>query len=182
MSEELSLRHCSPTLAGMKTGSLFSCPCPSAKALAHRIRRYNRQLSAKGLRIIPLRFDQNRALIYVYRPKKLMQDLSHPEARALLADLGYRYATAEQCVAQLCRRLRQSKNFPHEIGLFLGYPIEDVKGFLCPDCAPTCIGCWKAYGDPEKAKKLFCKYRKCTRVYLHSHTNGNTLERLTVAC
>ena len=29
MSEELIIQHCSPTLAGLKTGSLFTCPCPS---------------------------------------------------------------------------------------------------------------------------------------------------------
>ena len=26
MSEDIIVRHCSPTLAGMKTGNMFSCP------------------------------------------------------------------------------------------------------------------------------------------------------------
>ena len=29
MSEELMVRQCAPTLAGIKTGSLFPCPCTS---------------------------------------------------------------------------------------------------------------------------------------------------------
>ena len=33
MSEELLVRHGAPTLAGMKTGSLFSCACGDAAAL-----------------------------------------------------------------------------------------------------------------------------------------------------
>ena len=33
MSEELVVRQCAPTLAGIKTGSLFSCPCDSPEEL-----------------------------------------------------------------------------------------------------------------------------------------------------
>ena len=29
MSEELLIAHCSPTMAGLKTGSLFTCPMQS---------------------------------------------------------------------------------------------------------------------------------------------------------
>ena len=35
MSEELVVRQCAPTLAGIKTGSLFSCPCDSPEELRH---------------------------------------------------------------------------------------------------------------------------------------------------
>ena len=31
MSEDLLIRHCSPTLAGIKTGNLFSCACASRR-------------------------------------------------------------------------------------------------------------------------------------------------------
>lgn len=36
----------------------------------------------------------------------------------------------ERCVAELIRRVRHEEDFPHEIGLFLGYPSEDVSGFI----------------------------------------------------
>lgn len=41
MSEDLLIRHCSPTLAGIKTGNLFSCACPSRKDLTRDLGETN---------------------------------------------------------------------------------------------------------------------------------------------
>ena len=65
MSEELVVRQCAPTLAGIKTGSLFSCPCDSPEELRQEVRRINRLLAGKGLCLLPLRFDGGRALLYL---------------------------------------------------------------------------------------------------------------------
>lgn len=55
---------------------------------------------------------------------------------------------------------------PDEIGLFLGYPPEDVEGFLNDPCKGVKIcGCWKAYGNEAEARKAFEKIRKCNDVY-----------------
>ena len=71
MSEELIVRQCAPTLAGLKTGSLFSYRYPSSEELRESLRRFNRRLRAKGLRMLMLRRREGRALIYVYRPDRL---------------------------------------------------------------------------------------------------------------
>ena len=55
MSEELVIRHCSPTLAGLKTGSLFSCPCRGWEQLTPAIRSLNHKLVPRGLLALPLR-------------------------------------------------------------------------------------------------------------------------------
>ena len=57
--------------------------------------------------------------------------------------------------------MKTSESFPHEIGLFLGYPAEDVQGFI-RNCAakPKLVGAWKVYGDAEVAKKKFASYKK----------------------
>lgn len=68
------------------------------------------------------------------------------------------------------------------MGLFLGYPPEDVQGFMeCRAKGFRCVGCWKVYGDAEKAQKLFASYKKCTAVYTARHAKGTPVERLTVA-
>lgn len=46
---------------------------------------------------------------------------------------------------------------------------------------PKFSGYWQVYGDENKAKKTFAKYKKCTEVYMKQLIKGNTLERLTVA-
>ena len=106
MSEEILIRQGAPTLAGIKTGSLFPCPCEDHEALMTDIRRLNRRLSPKGLCLLPLRFLPGRALLYLYRPAGLRRDLRDAQASELLRQAGYGDESCERCVARLaCRGL-----------------------------------------------------------------------------
>ena len=129
MSEELIVRQCSPTLAGLKTGSLFTCPYRSEAELTADIAALNRRLEPKGVRIRVLRL-RKRALLYLYRLSSLRRDFAADEVAALLRQYGYAAEDAETCVSQLSARLAGGGSFPHEIGLFLGYPAHDVRSFI----------------------------------------------------
>lgn len=178
MSEELIVRHCAPTLANLKTGSLFVCPITDRPSFFSSLRSLNELLVPKGLRALPLRIREYSALIYLYRPSRLKKDLEDPAAIKILQDHGY--SCYGKCLPRLIERVRASEEFPHEIGLFLGYPPEDVQGFL--DHRPCkCSGCWKVYGDENKAKKTFDLYKKCERVYCQQLARGIDIKRLTVA-
>ncbi len=182
MSEELLIRHCSPTLAGIKTGNLFACRFPDKAEMRECVRCWNNLLTKKGLRVLPLRFRNGRALIYLYRPARLSDDLRHDTAERILKERGYCTDTSEKCVVQLIRRLCEYEEFPHEIGLFLGYPPEDVCGFIENKAGGCkCAGCWKVYGDADAARKTFAKYKKCSGVYAALYAKGTSIERLTVA-
>ena len=92
------------------------------------MRRINRLLAGKGLCLLPLRFDGSRALLYLYRPSRLRQDLEDAEAVRLLRSPGTHVTGAGQCVACLIRRLRESENSPTRSGLFLSYPPGGCTG------------------------------------------------------
>ena len=178
MSEELIVRHCAPTLANLKTGSLFVCPITDRASFFSSLRSLNELLVPKGLRALPLRIREYSALVYLYRPSRLKKDLEDPAAIKILQNHGY--SCYGKCLPKLIERVRTSEEFPHEIGLFLGYPPEDVQGFL--DHRPCkCSGCWKVYGDENKAKKTFDLYKKCERVYCQQLAQGIDIKRLTVA-
>lgn len=182
MSEELLIQQAAPTLAGIKTGSLFPCPYEDRKRLMSDVRRLNRILTPKGLCLLPLKLSENRALLYLYRPAQLQTDLQNELAAELLHQAGYSAGSCARCVAELIRRFQEGGEFPHEVGLFLSYPPEDVRGFIrnrARDC--KCAGLWKVYGDEEKAKRLFDSYRKCTKIYCALWRAGSELERLAVA-
>lgn len=182
MSDNDIVRNCAPTLAGIKTGNLFTCPYESRESLKDYLRQMNRRLGPKGLRVLPMRLSEKKALIYLYRPKNLSEDLSHEDAADILRRYGYNVDSSEQCVIRLIRKLRDYEEFPHEIGLFLGYPPEDVRGFIDNHaCGYKCVGCWKVYGDEEAAKRKFAQYKKCTQVYCDQWAKGKSIERLTVA-
>lgn len=182
MPEETIVRFCSPTLAGIKTASLFSHAYESPVCLLQELRALNRLLARKGLCALPLRYAGGKALIYLFRRSRLQCDLSDPAARALLEERGYSCESPEKCIAQLIGRLKEYEEFPHEIGLFLGYPLEDVRGFIeNSGCNCKCVGCWKVYSDEKACQKLFEQYRLCTEIYLRNLSEGKSIDQLTVA-
>ena len=183
MPEEMLVRHCSPTLAGLKPGSLFSCVCTAPAQLREEICQMNHKLVPKGLRVLPMRWMNGRALIYVYRPRDLATKLQNTAAAGILAKCGYPETRVESCICRLRSRFQKGEEFPHEVGLFLGYPPEDVEGFISQKAQNyKCVGCWKVYGDAEAAQRTFEKYKKCTDVYCSQWEKGISIERLTVAC
>lgn len=174
------VRNCAPTLAGIKTGNMFSCPFEDEQKLRACVRGLNLSLREKGLRVIPLRYKNGNALIYVYRPAFLTRDLMDRDASRILKRFGYGDASADTCVSKLKKRLDESEEFPHEIGLFLGYPPEDVNGFMYNRGGCKYSGLWKVYGDVEKAKNLFSKYKRCTASYCALHKMGKSIDCLAV--
>ena len=88
-------------------------------------------------------------------------------------------------IATLSRRIharKSSDEFPHEIGICLGYPLEDVEGFINhKEEGCKTVGTWKVYGDVEQAEASFRRFRRCTTIYQRAWAQGRTLEELTVA-
>lgn len=181
MSEESLIKYCSPTLAGLKTANMFTFRYGDKKEMLLSLRGWNKRLAQKGLRVIPLRFRNNVALLYVFRPSRLNRDLQNAQASQKLNALGYRSGEMHQCIHTLIRRIGESEAFPHEIGFFLGYPPEDVCGFIDNKAENfKQAGMWKVYGDVDAARSLFRKYKKCASVYFNKLQNGSSIEKLTV--
>ena len=182
MSEEMIVHNCSPTLAGLKTANLFNCSFDSEWEMTASLRRWNEALSGKGICMIPLRKSAKRALVYVYRPGRLARDLLDPRAQEILRSNGYSCKSMGSCLKELIQRLKTQEEFPHEIGLFLGYPTEDVRLFIENEAKNyKFVGCWKVYGNEAEARKTFAKFKKCTDVYSRLQAKGTSVVRLTVA-
>ena len=181
MSNETLIRCCAPTMARLKTGNMFTCPFDSREQMTEELRLLNRRLRHKGLRILPLRWRNGKALLYLYRPKLLEHDLRDPLSQQLLSERGYACENANACLARLMSRLRTEEDFPHEIGLFLGYPPADVDGFMHRKEECKLCGLWKVYDDVESAIRQFARCKHCTEVYLDCLSRGFPLERLAVA-
>ena len=176
MSDEQIIKYCAPTLAGIKTGNLFSCKSADTATL----RALNRRLVPKGICVLAKKRGGVRTLVYVFRPARLAFDLCDVRAAALLRVRGYPSGETRRCVAELMRRIENDAAFPHEVGLFLGYPPEDVRAFIDGHDACKCVGCWKVYGDEAAARRVFGEYKRCTREYRRRWEEGWTLDALAV--
>ncbi|MBR2549908.1 MAG: DUF3793 family protein [Clostridiales bacterium] len=183
MFDEMVVRNCAPTLAGIKVGSLFSCIGHSTEYTLEQVRSLNIRLQSYGVRLIPVCSNNKPSLVYMYRPEKLRKYFMEDDVKELLKEYGYEPENLDECVKVLISRLFESDVFPHEIGLFLGYPSEDVRGFIENHaCGSKCIGCWKVYGDVDQARKRFDLYNKCTSIYCRRLREGSSIEKLTTAC
>ncbi|MCD8383013.1 MAG: DUF3793 family protein [Clostridiales bacterium] len=164
--EHLLAEHCAPTLAGVKAASLTGCPAQRRRETVRTVEAYDRALRRQGIRLRLIPTSRACDLLLVYRPRLLEHILSRPEAQALLSRRDYPMdCGVDGQLDCLCRRLAEQEEFPHEVGLFLGYPPEDVVGFVehqGKGCKRQ--GLWKVYSDVERAENLFSLYDRCRRV------------------
>ena len=89
MLEKELIYYCAPTLAGMKTANLFSFKFQEKDKFLKDIFALNNAANEKGVKIDILSIRENRALIYVYRIKALVKDLSKPGVFDILTKYGY---------------------------------------------------------------------------------------------
>ena len=180
--ERALVTHCAPTLAGHKCGSLFTWVGGPGVDPSLCVAEADALLRHKGLRVRILKHASDRSLIYAYRPNRLRARLSDPAVRSFLRDKGYSCASIADDLTHLAERVNSSPEFPHEIGVFLDYPLEDVIRFIEQrGSGYCCCGCWKAYSNEREARKRFALYDKCHRIYLSCHLRGFDVLRLTVA-
>lgn len=180
MLDRALIDYCSPTLARLKLGSM--CTCAIDEGFCGEFQLLRGQLAAKGLTLVTLRVRQGSALVYLYRADELARELQRDDVWRFLRAYGYERRDVQGVVATLKRRMRESEEFPHEIGVFLGYPLSDVIGFIAnkgQNC--LCCGCWKVYSNACDAMRAFQRFRKCKAVYRQRFASGCPLTQLTVA-
>jgi len=78
----------------------------------------------------------------------------------MLHRLGYPADIAPRSLPDILKSRLAEGGFPHEIGIFLGYPLKDVAGFLGWTRLPfSCQGPWKIFGDPRPSLRLAARFR-----------------------
>jgi len=185
MTEKLDLRlvrHCAPTLAGLKMGNLFCVDIADGVVLCKILSRWNHVLNPKGVvaRVVAER--HGRYFIYVYRNSALQNLGNCCEVRNFLKGFGYMGFDAESLLIFFQVRMSRSVCFPHEVGVFLGYPLQDVKDFIAYGGKNyKLIGCWKVYNDVPNSMHIFEVYKKCHKIFNERFEQGDSLEELTVA-
>lgn len=157
------LYHCAPTIYGVKSANLFSLQNVSNSDVKSIFRSYSQILRRRSLKIrIMCRCSKN-VLFYVYNEGLLRKRLSQRKAAAFLRERGYNVnLNIDLILNRLHSRIKSSSSFPHEIGIFLDYPLDDVIGFIENKGQNfKYSGCWKVYGNVNKSIKLFNSYDRC---------------------
>ena len=169
--ERLLAFHSSPAICGIKASNLICCSLSKIFNLLEEIDEVNKNYNPT-IYIKILQIKNDRVLILVYRRSILESCLRDHEKLSFLNSIGYPFTDNIDCLLDYLRyRLNTSTSFPHEIGIFLGYELSDVLGFINnKECLYS--GPWKIYSNIESKIKLFDKYEKCRTRVLHYIDNG----------
>lgn len=182
--EDVLVEQCAPTLAGIKPASLFRFQADSLETIRLHTAEWDQRLRSFGIRVHLLKECPGTlaGMIYLYREKWLTQLVAEKERRAFLEQHGYYAERLPEMLEQLSQRFCLEQEYPHEIGIFLGYPLQDVVGFIENKARNyTCCGYWKCYGDPAAAQNCFERYRICTRIYKKRYASGTPIVQLVAA-
>ena len=153
-------------IAGVKPANLVSIPnrpLPCGrnhyslwKALGHEV------VDATHLQAYELKDRNNSVLVLFYQADALAELLATSAVRIMLHRAGYSGQMDIHALLDKLATRMNSGTFPHEIGIFLGYPLKDVAGFMgLARIAFTCQGPWKIYGAPDASLQLAETFRWC---------------------
>ena len=171
--------QCAPVLAGVKPSNML--------VLENKhIRDVVRVLEGTGLSWRCLYAGEEKNIWLLYRKEAMEETVLGKEQMLFLREWGYEEDTLERMLMKFSQRFRQyrkDKNlpFPHEMGVFLGYPMADVKGFIKYEGKNYLYcGYWKVYENVEERKELFRTYEEILKVFVEEARKGKNLWQITM--
>lgn len=172
--------HCAPTLAGIKPSNLFTWHHVKKEDARGYVSGLTEKFAGTDLKIETLCECEHYSLILIYRKSMLESSFDQPEVRDFLSGFGY---PKEDCLACCLKKLKSRivprDAFPHEIGVFLGYPLHDVAGFIsAPEKRCALCGEWKVYANEFEASKLFESFKKCRAEVYRRFEDGSDIAEL----
>lgn len=180
MWEKALIEYGAATLAALKTACLFRIAVPNWRCFWSWVRRGNARLCKRGVCLTVLCVKKGEALVYLWRRAHLAADLQKAGVARFLRECGYTSCRADLALTHLRARFGMCV-FPHEIGVFLGYPLGDVIGFI--DNAGKnwkYMGCWKVYCDARQTREIFARIAHCREEYMRLWRDGVRMEQLIV--
>lgn len=176
--DEFFAFHAAPAIAGIKPANLFSCPAGLMPQAEEILADYEKQFKDSHTRFKLLCRCRAHILILVYDTELTEKIFQKKVTQNYLARFGYAAGTGvQEFLNQIAAKIAGGESFPHEIGIILGYPPEDIEGFKRYKGRNfKCCGYWKVYGNAERAQKLFDAYTLCREKLMQALQNGVTLK------
>ena len=171
--------QCAPFLKGIKIACILNITEENSKEL-YEI------LEGTGIEFKILTRNHGKCLVFLHRRDSFSRYLKRTDVREFLGSYGYEDVEPEKMLERLSKRVCQYSDgeicFPHEIGAFLDYPIDDVKCFIEKDGKDSLFsGYWKVYNNPERAKMIFWAYDKAKTSAVNEYLIGKSIRDIAYA-
>lgn len=162
--------HCAPLIAGLKLSNLLMVQ-------GGEMDRMKNMLKRTGISYFVVTVIRGKAAVLLFDREKLEQYIWEEKVWEIFQYMGYQERMLGRILYAFRLRyegyLMGKSRFPHEIGLLLGYPVEDVKGFIINEGA-NCLytGYWKVYENPSEKKLLFREFERARDTLLALLSDG----------
>lgn len=182
--------YCMPTLLGLKPSSLVNVIKSKKDYTADFKDRLTNELRSFACHYQEFYENEDALLVLIYNREQLYNILSKNENKMFLCKLGYPCDGGE--VELMLQELREryqsyrskiksssitsSLEFPHEIGVLLGYPLRDVIDFIHYRGESYLLsGCWKVYHNVNQAMNTFECFRRVREEAINFISEGRAL-------
>lgn len=184
------VQWCAPVLGGIKPSGMFNLglvqqvagPVPGCTVVAQGTREQaeaavalaDAELAERGVRLRLMAHRTGSSMVFAWRPDLLAAFIGRDPEATMLEVEGYDVSDVDACVSRLQSRVLSfdacprnpdgTDRFPHEVGFLLGYPLEDVLGFVTRRPQALMRSWWNVYTDLPRAQRVFRTYDACTRL------------------
>lgn len=162
--------QCAPVITGIKIANLLIVQNEYVKDVSHLFQ--NTEIS-----VYALCRSEAKTILFLYRKMELISYLNSEKVNSIINKLGYHSLDIDSVLCEFSKKyteyLRDGGVFPHEMGLLLGYPAEDVAGFI-HNAGKNFLyaGYWKVYYDVEKKLSIFEKYNQVKEQMIQMVSQG----------
>ena len=151
--ERYFLLYAAPVLTGAQPSSLV---CFHKRFRGAWNQCTDRLCETTGLCVTMLYENQDTFALLIYDRRKMAAIFRCPVAVELLKAHGYPHAASLPHMLACLKTRFCECSFPHEIGIFLGYPPKDVCAFIQKNGREyLCCRYWKVYHDEQSAIETF---------------------------
>ena len=170
--------HCAPILSGIKAANIMT-------VTGREFFRIGYLLQGTDISYRFLKTKNDKGILYLYREGELIKYLHSEDIQEFLKEYGYFSNDLDKMLERLSNRIRFFSNgdaaFPHEIGIFLEYPLMDVKGFLENDGKNFIYsGYWKVYHDVHSTIRKFRQYDRERERAVRAVVSGRKIRDIAV--
>lgn len=168
--------HLAPTVAGLKPATLVSFKESDSELLELCYSAVVREYEGESIKYFIVKSFKGNITILFYNEKKLHNVIFDSNNMRFLNRYGY---SGDMLPEEVLEHLKSrfSDACPHEVGIFLGFPLEDVKSFIeFPDKKCRVCGYWKAYSNEEAAEEIFQLYDKAKEAVMRNFLDSFIIE------
>jgi len=185
-SEDPYIKWCvellAPVILGAKPAEIMSFPeyTPLNNEKKEKIKDFF--TCCKKMNYIEFKTSNGCPKVIFYNPISLNETLSDVRILKFLKGYGYPEEYSLDIYLNHLARKMEIEGMPHEIGVFLGYPLKDVLGFLGhPSLKLTKVNGWHVYGDPTLSDMKYNSFMEAKNIIREKLKLGNIREVVLTA-